>query len=244
MPIPNLPFPPCIIGRTISTMASALSNFPLFSPFSGSSSLDLLVAAASAANQPKVTPTPAAPCPSHSPHSWHLQPSSVPSTQSSEGNPLLISSRCLRSQLSMMNSLRPLVAHLPPITEISQWIKRFSLMAAVLCTRFQDKALELWAYQATIVRAEHNEAFTGRARSTNRCTFCLQDDHTANHCPHNPNLQVFGWFPDMTSWPTVSPAANPPFLSLLPHMRFAATTMMGNASRCYVSIVMPAAAVN
>ena len=43
-----------------------------------------------------------------------------------------------------------------PITEISQWIERFSLMAAILCRRFPDKAPEFWAYQATIVRAERN----------------------------------------------------------------------------------------
>lgn len=117
-------------------------------------------------------------------------------------------------------------------------------MAADLCTRFPDKAPELWANQATIVRAERNydgkrwvtydqqfhhealactdlnwsvtdpwlyKAFTGRARSINRYTFCLQDDHTINYCPHNPNRPVFGWFSDMTSWPTVSPAANPSF---------------------------------
>ena len=115
-------------------------------------------------------------------------------------------------------------------------------MAAVLCTRFPDKAPELWAYQATIVRAErnydgkrwvaydrqfrcealarkdlnwsitdprlYNEAFTGRARSISSCMFCLQDDHTAAYCPHNPNRPVFGWFPDLTSWPSVSPPAN------------------------------------
>ena len=44
----------------------------------------------------------------------------------------------------------------PARPDISQWIERFSLMAVVLCTRFPDKAPELWAYQATIVRAEHN----------------------------------------------------------------------------------------
>lgn len=80
-------------------------------------------------------------------------------------------------------------------------------MAAVLCTQFPEKAPELWAYQATIIRAEWNyegkrwvtydcqfhwqaltkrdlnwsitdprlydDAFTGRARSIVRCSFCL-----------------------------------------------------------------------
>ena len=43
-----------------------------------------------------------------------------------------------------------------PITNISQWVERFSLMAAVICSRFPHKAPELLAYQATIVRAERN----------------------------------------------------------------------------------------
>ena len=33
-----------------------------------------------------------------------------------------------------------------------------------------------------------------------RCLFCLQDDHTATHCPHNPNRPYFGWFPDPAAW--------------------------------------------
>ena len=43
-----------------------------------------------------------------------------------------------------------------PITDISQWLERYSLLAAVLATRFPEKAPELFAYQATIVRAERN----------------------------------------------------------------------------------------
>ena len=43
-----------------------------------------------------------------------------------------------------------------PITDISQWIERYSLMAAVLCSKFLDKAGELFAYQASIVRAKRN----------------------------------------------------------------------------------------
>ena len=39
---------------------------------------------------------------------------------------------------------------------ISQWVERFSMMAAVLCMRFPHKAPELFAYQATIVRTERN----------------------------------------------------------------------------------------
>ena len=44
----------------------------------------------------------------------------------------------------------------PPIMDISQWVEWYSLMAAVIATRFPIKAPELFAYQATIVRAERN----------------------------------------------------------------------------------------
>ena len=43
-----------------------------------------------------------------------------------------------------------------PITNISQWVERFSLMAAVISTQFLHKAPELLAYQATIIKAERN----------------------------------------------------------------------------------------
>ena len=45
----------------------------------------------------------------------------------------------------------------PPVVGIHrQWVERFSLMTAVIATRFPHKAPELFAYQATIVRAERN----------------------------------------------------------------------------------------
>ena len=45
----------------------------------------------------------------------------------------------------------------PPVRPaITEWVERFSLMAAILATRFPLKAPEFWAYQATIVRAERN----------------------------------------------------------------------------------------
>ena len=43
-----------------------------------------------------------------------------------------------------------------PITDISQWVECFSIMAAILCTCFPEKAPKLWANQATIVCAERN----------------------------------------------------------------------------------------
>ena len=44
----------------------------------------------------------------------------------------------------------------PPIATISQWLERFSVMASVLATRFPEKAPELFAYQASIIRTERN----------------------------------------------------------------------------------------
>ena len=43
-----------------------------------------------------------------------------------------------------------------PIQDISRWVEKFSIMAAVLTTRYPEKAPELLAYQASIVRAERN----------------------------------------------------------------------------------------
>ena len=51
---------------------------------------------------------------------------------------------------------RPPAPTRPPITDISLWLERYAVMAAILATRFPCKAPELLAYQATIVRAEHN----------------------------------------------------------------------------------------
>ena len=44
----------------------------------------------------------------------------------------------------------------PPVTDIKVWLDCYSRMAALLSTRFPQKAPELWAYQATIVKAAHN----------------------------------------------------------------------------------------
>eukprot|EP00731_Ephydatia_muelleri_P019864 Em0012g689a len=42
------------------------------------------------------------------------------------------------------------------IQDISQWVKCYSKMAAVLSARYPEKAPELWAYQASIFRAARN----------------------------------------------------------------------------------------
>ena len=44
----------------------------------------------------------------------------------------------------------------PPIQSISVWIEKYSVMAALLASRFPEKASELFAYQASIIRAERN----------------------------------------------------------------------------------------
>ena len=116
-------------------------------------------------------------------------------------------------------------------------------MAAILYTRFPDKAPELWAYLATIVKAEknyegqrwvtydrqyrrdalarkdlnwlvtnsrlYNESFTGRTKSIERCTYCLQDDHSGAYCPKNPNRPIFGWLPGLAPWPNPIPSTWP-----------------------------------
>ncbi len=87
----------------------------------------------------------------------------------------------------------------PPISDILVWVEKFSTMAAVLVKRFPEKAPELLAYQACIVRCERNyrdgqwafydrafpwhvinnrlyqDAFTGRARDIPRCSLCFED---------------------------------------------------------------------
>ena len=58
----------------------------------------------------------------------------------------------------------------------------------------------------------YNEAFTGRAQSIARGSLCLQDDHSAAHCPHNPHRSYLGWIPELSAWPAFLPP-NHHFLS-------------------------------
>ena len=137
----------------------------------------------------------------------------------------------VQASLSMLALQAPLQAG-PPIQNISVWVEKFSVMAALLVSRFPQKAPELFAYQASIIRAErnfddrcwvtydrcdrrealaqknvdwsipnarlYNEAFTGHASIIPRCSFCLQEDHLSQVCPHNPNRPWFGWLNDPT----------------------------------------------
>ena len=49
----------------------------------------------------------------------------------------------------------------PPVQDISVWVEKYLVMAALLASRFPEKAPELFAYQASIVRAGRN--FVDRA---------------------------------------------------------------------------------
>ena len=148
------------------------------------------------------------------------------------------------SEVSADGPAEHIPGHPPPpgkplVTDISQWLERFSMMAAILATRYPEKAPELFAYQAAIVRAErnyetgrwvtydrqfrrealarkdlnwsvpdprlYNEAFTGRARAIPRCSHCLQDDHTAQRCPQNPERAWLSWMPGGAPWPLIAP---------------------------------------
>lgn len=43
-----------------------------------------------------------------------------------------------------------------PVTDISLWLECYSRMAAIMVTCFPHKGLELWAYQASILKAARN----------------------------------------------------------------------------------------
>ena len=51
---------------------------------------------------------------------------------------------------------RPAPPSHPPVTDISQWVERYTQMAAVIATCFPHKTPELFGYLATVVRAERN----------------------------------------------------------------------------------------
>ena len=139
----------------------ALSSLPIFSPSQPrSSGLDLLAAAASA--EGTSSHPPAGSSHSATPHLLDKGPFNPAASL-----PTKVVKRILElefvemAELSIEDDPPPTANRLPtparpPIKNISQWIERYSLMAALLCTRFPDKAPELFAYQATIVRAERN----------------------------------------------------------------------------------------
>ena len=69
--------------------------------------------------------------------------------QTSQVNPRLVEMADITTDESPPNELgKPPAPARLPITNVSQWVEHFSLKAAVICTRFPHKALELLAYQA------------------------------------------------------------------------------------------------
>ena len=214
---------------------------PTFTPsHEGNSGLDVLAAAALSTTQTGKTPPPP-----------KIHPDTATVTSPGPHNPAAylptkIVKKILDLDFVEMSEITTdeLPSHTPgnppipaklPIQDISVWLERYSTMAAILASRFPLKAPELFAYQASIIRAErnydnaywvaydrryrrealaqkdlnwsvpnsrlYNETFTGRARAIPRCSHCLQEDHTAAHCPRNPNHAWFGWWP---------PAQRPP----------------------------------
>ena len=43
----------------------------------------------------------------------------------------------------------------PPVTSIRTWLECYGRMAAILTSRFPEKAAELWAYQTIIIHTAH-----------------------------------------------------------------------------------------
>ena len=231
------------VGHLAVGARAALAELPVFTPTPGTASIGLDLLASAALAQPSSLDTLATPYPS--------QASPNPSlTVPGPFNPAAslatrVTKRILDLEFVEMSEVtmdltpehvpgRPPPPGRPPIMDVSQWVERYSLMAAVIATRFPHKAPELFAYQATIIRAERNyeagrwvaydrqfrrealarkdlnwstpdprlysEAFTGRARSIPRCDYCLQDDHSSQRCPQNPDQPWVTWLPGATSW--------------------------------------------
>ena len=232
--------------HTDTASTGTLPTLPIFTPSAGANGLGMLAAAAgSAHHRPVNPPLLAGPGPFNPAASLPIK--TVKKILDLEF--LEMAEVTMDPEPAMGPGKLPPPGRLP-ITDISQWLERFSLMAATLVTRFPDKAPEFFAYQATIIRAERNyesghwvsydrqyrrealarknldwsvpdprlfsEAFTGRARSIPRCTFCLRDDHTGQNCPSNPDRAWSGWFPGPTSWAVPSQAWSPKSAPLPP----------------------------
>ena len=256
-PPPPLPLPCCPFPGMLSSAGLSLPlSLPTFTPSSGAAThhagLDLL---ASAALTHPLTST-GNPPPAHA--GGLVPPSGALSSQGpyhpAAVLPPKVAKKILDLEYVEMSEIslddapphtpgQPPLPARPPIQNISVWVERFSVMAALLATRFPHKAAELFAYQASIVRAErnfddgrwvaydrcfrrealaqknldwsipnarlYNEAFTGRARTVPRCSFCLQEDHAAQACPRNPNRPWFGWLPG-AAFSTPSAPQRPP----------------------------------
>ena len=227
---------------TLPVTGTPAGALPLFTPDRGlPSGLDLLAVAAniqSPASPPALLHTPG--------------PYNPGATVSTTVAAKILSLKFIEMSEVGADDLNPTGRPAPPrlpVSDISVWVEKFSTMAAIMVQRFPEKAPELFAYQALIVRCERNyrasqwiaydrafrrealaahdlnwslpnprlfqEAFTGRARDIPRCNLCLNDDHTTESCPTNPQ-RAFGYLPPPSSNPPPPPpsywgrAAQPP----------------------------------
>ena len=76
-----------------------------------------------------------------------------------------------------------------PVHDIGLWIECFSRMAAVLVSRYPDKAPELFAYQATIVRASRN--FEGNSWVAYNCQYRREALANRDHNWSQMNIRLF-----------------------------------------------------
>ena len=147
------PTSPRVIAGTV------LSSMPTFTPSAASAQgLDLLAAAAAASSLSNHSTARVSTLPSVSSFSPFNPAASLPAK---------LVKRILDLEFVEMSDImtdvelpqtpgRPTTSGRLPVTDISIWVEKFSVLAAILVTRFPEKAAELFAYQAYIVRAERN----------------------------------------------------------------------------------------
>ena len=136
-------------------VTATLPKLPIFSPsVAGNLGLDLLAAAASSIATGSIPHPPTSSLPQgHSNHMAALPTKLVKRILDLESIEIL---DITTDDPPASEPGRPPAPACLPITNISQWVECFTLMAAVICTRFPHKAPELLAYQVAIVRAECN----------------------------------------------------------------------------------------
>ena len=141
------------------TAGTVLSSMPTFAPSAASAQgLDLLAAAAAASSLSNHSTARVSTLPSGSSFAPFNPAASLPAK---------LVKRILDLEFVEMSDIttdvelpqtpgRPTTSGRLPVTDISIWVEKFSVLAAILVTRFPEKAAELFAYQASIVRAERN----------------------------------------------------------------------------------------
>ncbi len=142
--------------------ASTLAGLPIFTPSAGPPSTGLELLAAAASNSAV----------SDDPPTIRVEPGDLGLNKPGPFNPAAslapkVAKKILELDFVEMADVtidaapeptasRPFTPSRPPVTNISQWTERFATMAALLSQRFPAKAPELFAYLATVVRAERN----------------------------------------------------------------------------------------